>query len=260
MLLVIVAAICSLTSCKKDDETDYSKLLIGTWVLDNEDGTDNYTDDKCIFIFKADMTDIYAQGYKFSDSSYWEETQEPYSIIGSQLTIDDSGYWGPSSYLVVDLTRIDDNHIIFTEKLFMKDGVDQGKDTLCTYTMRRAQVDYSNEIKGLWKGHETTPGTTYAQDWYWEYLDGNKYKFYYYDSSIGKYSFNDKAEYYLYGDLIISYFLNNNGYLGGTIGKYEYENWMVSIKNDTMYWNAKREGGIEKSYMMVKTTEYPEIK
>ena len=255
LMVVVFVAICSLTSCKKDDaETDFSKLLIGTWISDSVEGTSNVTNDKFVTIYRPDYTNIYAEGYN-ADSSYWNEENTIYAVLGSQLTINIENIFGKSSYYVIDMQYIDDNTIKFTDKQFIKNGVDQDSSVLSTYIMRRAQLDYSKEIRGLWKGHETTVGSAYEHDFYWNFEDGT-YSFYYYSDNSGLYIHTYNDNYYLYGNLLSCNYKNFSGYAGET-GKYVYDNWMISIKNDTMYWNDYKNGSVEHSFMMVRANNPP---
>jgi len=252
--LVILAL---LSGCKKDD-TDYSGLIVGKWLLTQIDGQAIKTNQSTCCEYSANGDESYSTGVQVDENNktWIENGQFTYKTNGSVVSITGTDVNGKQNDIDIDVQSIDEEQTTQKTKKYLIDNVEISD--LGTYTYKRITTDFSTQFTGIWYGKCTTPGTTDTGYHYWEYFSDGTYNYYYQDSEGNWIKKTDnEGRYFLYGELFVSNYTNDLV----TGGKSKtYECWIFEIDGDTMTWTALRDNNKTESYQMTKVAAAPQTK
>lgn len=254
--MYVIAACVGMSGCDKDDDTDYSEAIIGTWTAVSEEGEELLTDNVFINTFSRDMKAAYASIVPVEDGFEWEEEAPGNYRLEGDILYEWGEYKG-KSYTYKTRIKISDNLLICQTLESIYDGQPSGTNT--TYTMARVVNDYTSQFIGVWKGHETTaglPAPPENEDTYWEYKPDGSYQYYYWDKEQSKYikKADNNGKYFLYGTLMAGNYTND--LISGGTGR-TCECWRITISGGTMTWKGLRKGGEIKEFTMTKVSSPP---
>lgn len=220
--------------------TDYSSMILGTWINTEIDGNVGLTDQSFMLKFDASLMETYAQGYTFEgDNQLWKESNNYiYAVDKNIITINGIDALGQSSFIELNISNIQNGMMTYTVQKLEINGTAITDNK--TYVFRQETANHQDAIKGVWKGHETTPGVTQTHDYYWEYLANGLYNFYYFDENTGHYvlKVDNAGTFFLYGSFLAMNCINP--YFSNFIGT-DYECWNIDIQQNSMSWTGKKE-------------------
>jgi len=225
--------------CASDDDSAFNPAnLAGSWIQTYKDGQEVPTDDRFVSIYRVNGTEMYAIR---GSANHWTET-EGYDYVVGGRTIAVAGHGTQLEYDVLELSG---SELIYRVSRLVVGGQDLQDSSI--YTLRKASVDYSARLPGLWEGHETTDGVQGATH-RWKYNADGSYQYFHTQVDGQWQNKSDNAgRYFLYGDYFVSNYRNDaNSGVAGNVS----EAWNISIDGDSMSWNALRNG---KTYSFIMT-------
>lgn len=253
-LLSLLSVICF--ACTNED-SEYIKLLEGTWVNTEVNHQAVLTDKKYIMNFRADGVQTYACGFQVDslNKTWMENDDYEYSLKNGLLTIDGTDVTNKTYHMVFKIITLDESTLIYSVKAFRIDNVDVSDTKI--YTCKKVTEDYRSQFEGLWYGRCTSIGTSDLKYHFWEYDSDGLYNYYYQDDQDKWACKSDnEGRYFLYGDLFVSNY--NNDLVSGGVGK-AYECWTFEITADTMVWSGLRIDNTMVTYRMVRAQNPPVI-
>lgn len=243
-----------LLGCKKEQKTDYSALILGTWTNTHIDGVPVLTDNSFAFEFRADNTQPYAMGYVLDDNNrtWIQNDPYPYSVNGNRITIDGTNKLGHVFHMEFLIQSVDGSSLVYSVDRFLIDNIEYPDPKI--YTNRKETSDLSGRFTGTWYGRSTTAGSDSSYH-YWNYFEDGRFNYYYRDS-LGQWvnKPDNEGRYFLYGSLLATNYTND--LLSGGTGK-AYECWNISIRGDTMKWSGLRPDGLVTTFRMVRVPGPP---
>lgn len=243
-----------LLGCKKEQKTDYSALILGTWTNTHIDGVPVLTDNSFAFEFRADNTQPYAMGYVLDDNNrtWIQNDPYPYSVNGNRITIDGTNKLGHVFHMEFLIQSVDGSSLVYSVDRFLIDNIEYPDPKI--YTNRKETSDLSGRFTGTWYGRSTTAGSDSSYH-YWNYFEDGRFNYYYRDS-LGQWvnKPDNEGRYFLYGSLLATNYTND--LLSGGTGK-AYECWNISIQGDTMKWSGLRPDGLVTTFRMVRVPGPP---
>lgn len=257
---LITACAAFLAACDKDsapaEYATYKDRIVGVWISEIVDGEQVLEDDMFVNTYTADGKHLFAnRRASGTDGMVWAEEQEGTYWVKENMLYEEGVDRYGKSYLWKSQITIKNGQMYLIVKEGTLDGVNQGPDG--DYVVRKAVHNYSAQILGTWKGHETSLGAEpAAHDTYWQYMSDGSYNYYYYNEVAGGYvrKQDNAGRYFLYGNLLASNYSNDINV--GIAGLFS-ECWTISFSGNTMSRWALREGGKVASFEMVRVAAPP---
>lgn len=247
--MLCLPLLVGMTSCNKDDEpknnengttaltqSDIEKGIIGKWKRVAVNGQECLTNQEDVHTFRSDGTVqwscAYSSRYAFS---MWNKMELfNYGVNGTTITEEgeEEGLKLKYTMNVSELTP---------SRLILKDVMLKSNDNpLLSYQSqeyKRMDVDYSQDIVGLWEGVEMTGDTTFGDiNHRWEYKADGSYLYYVLENGVWVPSTNTYNEYFVDGDYFACRWKDSNNI--------EYREWWdIKIEGDVMTWTALRDKG-----------------
>lgn len=244
-------------SCQKNDTTDYSTMLLGTWVNTIVDNQLIPTNTTFVMQLRSDKVELYANGNTVDkDNKTWIENDKySYSVSANVITIDGVGALGGSFHMEFKIRSVDALTLCFSVSKFMIDNVEYPDPKI--YTLKKVITDPGKQFVGTWYGKSTTPGSVDNNYHYWEYFADGHFNYYYQDVT-GQWfkKLDNEGHYFLYGDFLATNFTND--LLTGGSGK-AYECWNINILGNTMFWTGIRENNQLASFRMDRVQAPPAL-
>ena len=236
LVALMAMGICS---CESDDDAEIDPAnLPGIWVNTHKDGEEVPTDDRFVTAYGSDNRELYA--IRGAANHWTENSQYTYAYDAGFIAIEGNG-----TQLQYEIRELSRTKLVYRVSRLVIGGVDL--EDASTYELRKVEVDLSDEIVGLWEGHETTDGVQGATH-RWRYEADGTYDYFHAQANGAWRNKADNAgEYFLYGDHFVSNYRNdaNSGVAGNAC-----EGWTIEIQGDEMSWTALRNG---KTYSFVMT-------
>jgi hypothetical protein len=240
-LMLLSGCLWMFNGCSDDDEKveTNAEKAIGKWIATEINGETPLTDSLFCMEFRTDKVEMYAIGSRIDEhNSKWTEGDDyTYSINNDIITIDGKDTDGKTIHVEMKIHTLTSTQLKYSVNSYTYDGVSIPDTKI--YTCKKADVDYSSKIVGVWHGKCTSANTTDTTNHYWEYFADGKYNYYYTNANGGWVKKSDnEGKYFLYGDLFVSNYMND--FVAGTQG-WNYECWNISIiDNNKMKWTGKR--------------------
>lgn len=242
--------------CKNEDE-DYSELIIGKWVNTHVNDEPIQTDASFVSEFRADLVEMYAAGVVLNQNNKtWSESEDyKYRIEGKKIIIDGTDILEDEFHMEFEIISLDENYLKYSISKFSINGVEFPNEN--TYTDKKVKDDHKPKFAGVWYGKCVTEGTLDTKYHYWEYFPDGSFNYYYQNelNSWIRKSDNDGG-YFLYDNLFASNF--SNDLVSGGTGK-SFECWIFEIIGNNMTWTGLREGGKVVKYEMTKVSAPPVV-
>ena len=248
LVLTLMVIFLMFWNCQKSDITDYSALILGTWVnniVDNQLITTNST---FVMQLRPDKIELYSNGNTIDkDNKTWIENDKySYNVSANVITIDGVGALGGNFHMEFTIRSVNEFTLSFSVTKFMIDNVEYPDPKI--YNLKKVISDPGNQFVGTWYGKSTTPGSADNSYHYWEYFADGHFNYYYQDAAGLWVKKPDNAgHYFLYGDFLASNYTND--LLTGGTGK-AFECWNISIIGNTMFWTGIRENSQITSFRM----------
>ncbi len=237
-----------LSGCNKDDK---SPDITGTWVTVSVNGLTLQENDRFVNTFTADGRNIFAslKTDRQTGSGEWivEPTPTGYHMTGDVLNEEGETYAG-AHFIFRSQVSVGGDVMMCRMLEHTQDGVAQ---SVYSQTVRkRVHPLYDQQIVGVWKGRDPSPG---SRDAYWHFKADGSYDYYYYDETSGAFirKADNNGKYFLYGDLLFCNFTND--LRDGTQGR-RGEGWSISISGNVMAWYADRGESGKISFGMARST------
>lgn len=242
--------------CKNENE-EYSELIIGKWVNTHVNDEPIQTNSSFVSEFRTDLVEMYATGIVLDQNNKtWSENENyKYRIEGKKIIIDGTDVLEDEYHMEFEIISLDENYFKYSITKFLINGVEYPNEN--TYTDKKVKNNHKPKFVGVWYGKCITEGTLDTKYHYWEYFTDGSYNYYYQnelDSWIKK-SDNDGG-YYLYDNLFASNFTND--LVSGGKGK-SFECWTFEIIGNNMTWIGLRESGKVITYQMTKVSAPPVV-
>jgi len=254
LIFGFVLCVAILTGCSKDDECDYSELLVGTWINTQVDAQSVLTDNVFVMQLREDGVEVYSSGYQIdANNRRWIENDDfRYEVKGKSIIIQGPGAVSGQFYMEFEIVSLDAENLIYRIPVFKIDNVSYPDSKL--YSMKRVREDHRAKFIGTWYGRSTSPDNTDGFH-YWRYLPDGNFSYYYKDNLdhwVTKQDNNGK--YFLYGDFFASNY--SNDLLSGSVGL-AYECWNIDLVGTTMFWNGLRANNVTTSFRMDRVSAPP---
>lgn len=229
-------------ACSDDEKVETNaEKAIGKWIATEINGEAPMTDSLFCMEFRTNKVEMYASGSRIDEhNSKWTEGDDyTYSINNDIITINGKDNSGKAVHVEMKIHTLTSTQLKYSVNSYTYDGVSIPDSKI--YTCKKADVDYSNKIVGVWYGKCTSANTTDTTNHYWEYLADGKYNYYYTNANgVWAKKSDNEGKYFLYGNLFVSNYMND--FVAGTQG-WNYECWTISITdNNNMKWTGKRIG------------------
>ncbi len=255
MLALTASSLVFFSSCSDDPTSpNYSELVVGKWIVTEVDGVGVLTDSAFCMELRSDKVEVYSIGTQIDLlNSKWVEGRFQYTIDDDQIIVDGTDIFNKTHHVAMKILNISATELKYSVVSYAYDGVSIPDASI--YTCKKATVDYSSKIVGVWYGKCTSANTSDTTYHYWEYFADGKYNYYYQNATNAwlKKSDNDGG-YFLYGSLFASNY--HNDLIGEHTG-ITYECWDISIANDKMIWTGKRLNNKTVVYEMEKRDAPP---
>lgn len=253
IVFLTATAAMLLVGCKKDDPSQPQRTtIVGTWSLQQENGSDVLTNNRTIVTYALGGNKRFSLSKYVEELEMWTWKNKAYGTynLGNngdfQETVDKILYSGSASMtsnnaLTVHLTKSKDT----------KKGTEKPINIKYNYTRVSDDLYYEDAIIGLWEGVEMTGEETYGDiNHRWEYKQSiggiTKYD-YLSKNGQGEWEANptNNGQYNVHGNWLATTWTNDQG-------NPEYEWWDIELIDDTyMKWSAWRKNEQGKRY---KTT------
>lgn len=233
---------------------NYSAMLLGEWVNTHINNEPIITDNAFVLHFYNTMIEMYATGYQLDENNkQWKESSAfVYAVNNNIVTVNGSNAVFQSTELEMNILNISENTLTYSVNLLKIDNEVIADNKI--YTLKKVNVDLSNTILGVWKGRETTSGTTQEHDWYWTFYNNGKYDYYWYDEELGTYELRDDGEYLMYGDFLVS---NYDTHINAPYSNLIFDCWNIVIEGNNMVWERLRADNSIQSFSMERTDAPP---
>lgn len=255
LILLTISISMLFSACEKQNETDYSSLIIGQWINTKVDNKEVLTDSVFTFEFRPDLVETCFYGHKIDDNnSLWvSDTAFTYSVSDNIISIEGYNLYQKYFEIEFEILSLDQNTFSYTIPKFSIDNIDYPDQRI--FTNERITSDLKTQLVGTWYGKSTNVGNLDTSFHYWDYFEDGSYDYYFQDESGDWINKPDNlGEYFLYGDFLATNFTND--FVSNAIGS-DYECWSISIQDSVMSWSGLRENGKITSYEMEKVDGPP---
>lgn len=172
VLFSIIGCLSFFSACSDDNEevTSNAEKAIGKWIATEINGETAMTDSLFCMEFRTDKVEVYSCGSKIdSNNSKWTEGKNyTYTINNDIIVIDGKDNFDKTVHVELKINTLTSSLLSYSVTSYIYDGVSIPDTKI--YTCKKAAVDYSSKIVGLWYGKCTSSNTADTSAHYWDIL------------------------------------------------------------------------------------------
>ena len=248
LFLILATACAALISCSEKNEeqapsVNVAEKVIGKWITSEINGNTLTTNEKFVYTFVSSTTGYISASlsdYSGDRPKWTNHTQSEVTVNGSTITL--SGYLDKTTSFEAELEvkSISNTEMLTDAKYIVYHNGEVVSANNGTVLWTRLNVDYGNDILGMWEGQVTSgEGSDFddGEAHRWEYLSDYNYVYYALDEENNwTANVNEMAMYFVDGTLLCTRWKNTGE------DEVEHREWweIASIDNGVMNWTALR--------------------